>query len=244
MCFGIGSPLDVNAPSTLTIGPIPMTSHLGWVNGTVSANATLRLMRDGRSFRVITSFPIGWSHTFPAVTIRDVPSGRYSLMLDVSSTGNMGAHIRISVSPFLFERQANFQRCEFGTNGMTAFYAQHHLHFTEQNGLDVRGQTNMPGVLLSGTGNAGGGASNLWGARRHALSGVVRVSLGVYDVFHSVGHREYAVLITPTTANRVATVVALQKHENRFQVEFRTNAGTPALADSAFDFLISGRNYV
>ena len=220
-----------------------MTSHLGWVNGTVSANATLRLMRDGRSFRVITSFPIGWSHTFPAVTIRDVPSGRYSLMLDVSSTGNMGAQVRVSISSFLFERQANFQRCEFGTNGMAAFYAQHHLHFTEENGLDVRGQTNMPGVLLSGTVAINGFMSNLWGARRSNTQ-PQRVSLGVYNVFHSVGHREYVVLITPTTANRVATVVALQKHENRFQVEFRTNAGTPALADSAFDFLISGRNYV
>ena len=96
----------------------------------------------------------------------------------------------------------------------------------------------MPGVLLSGTGLMNGGISNQWGAK---VGGVNWISTGVYDVTHSIGHSNYAVSITPIGANRVGCVIS--KGANSFRVQINTNAGTPALINSNFDFIVSGRNY-
>ncbi len=95
-------------------------------------------------------------------------------------------------------------------------------------------------MLLSGTVNSAGGWVNVWGAKKHVISSAVRVSPGTYDVYHSVGHNTYAVSVLPAL-NRVAVITSRQT--DRFRVQFYTNASSPSLSDSGFDFTITGDNY-
>jgi hypothetical protein len=185
-----------------------------------------------------------WSfaeRSFPAITVRGVQAGSYSLavLADAPQARSISFNTDATILSWNFE-QEGFRRFEFGTNGLMAYYSRHHLAFTEGDGLDVRGQTNMPGVLLSGTGESGGGVNNLWGAKRHATQGVTRVSAGTYEIFHSIGHSNYAISITPAT-NRTAVVGI--KSNDKVRITLFTNASSPALSDSGFDFIISGRNY-
>ncbi len=127
---------------------------------------------------------------------------------------------------------------QFGLDGLMAYYQNNHFHFTELGGLDVRGATNMPGVLYSGTCSAGGGISNKWGKFQNTTS-VTRTVSGstvTYVIPHDVGHGNYQVQITQQTAN--VTFYVSVKANNSFTVVFTGNA-----AGAAFDFTIIGRNY-
>jgi len=133
----------------------------------------------------------------------------------------------------------DIRRFEFARNGFMAFYQNNHMYFSEAGGLDVRGAMNIPGILLSGRVNMNGGFNSIWGAKVHASSTATRNSAGSYTVYHSVGHSDYSVQITPETDQRVFYVSSLGT--SSFTVYFKNLSGT--LADSAFAFSIHGKNY-
>lgn len=175
-------------------------------------------------------------------TIPVMPAGNYVLKIDVPAFHRLHTvDINLQASTFSWSfTQENERKMRMGLNGLMAFYSNNHFHFTENNGLDVKGKTNIPGVLLSGTVNSAGGWVNVWGAKKHVISSAVRVSPGTYDVYHSVGHNTYAVSVLPAL-NRVAVITSRQT--DRFRVQFYTNASSPSLSDSGFDFTITGDNY-
>lgn len=112
------------------------------------------------------------------------------------------------------------------------------LSLQDSTPLRYRGGMDIPGVLASGSVGLNGGFNQVWGAKKHASQTAVRNSVGYYTVYHSIGHTDYTVLITPETDQRVCYVAS--KGVNSFTVYFRNLSG--ALSDSNFSFLISGRN--
>ena len=135
----------------------------------------------------------------------------------------------------------DIRRFEFGLNGFMAWYTNNHMHFSENGGLDVRGATNIPGVLLAGEVGYTGGFTSSWGAKKHASSTAVKIATGQYRVYHSIGHMDYQVQITPTSSNRTSYISA--KGTDNFVVYFYSVGSSPALSDTGFHFMITGRNY-
>lgn len=135
----------------------------------------------------------------------------------------------------------DIRRFEFGLDGFMAWYTNNHMHFSENGGLDVRGATNIPGLLLAGEVGYTGGFTSSWGAKKHASSTAVKIATGQYRVYHSIGHMDYQVQITPTSSNRTSYISA--KGTDNFVVYFYSVGSSPALSDTGFHFMITGRNY-
>jgi hypothetical protein len=135
----------------------------------------------------------------------------------------------------------DIRRFEFGLDGFMAWYTNNHMHFSENGGLDVRGATNIPGLLLAGEAGSAGGFTSSWGAKKHASSTAVKIATGQYRVYHSIGHADYQVQITPTSANRTSYIYS--KGTDNFVVYFYSVGSSPALSDTGFHFTITGRNY-
>lgn len=140
-----------------------------------------------------------------------------------NSTFGMVAEIRLDWVHVV----AGVKRQQYGLDGMMFFYSNHHFHYTEGKGLDLRGQTNMPGVLASGTVSTGGGLSNEWGAKVNYGQTIT----GGYRIFlKDMTHNKYSVQVTP--------------HTNvTFRVSTKTNTYFDILGTGAADFVVFGSNY-
>lgn len=127
-----------------------------------------------------------------------------------------------------------------GADGLYSYYSDlEYLFFKRGYGLAVRGNTDMPGILLSGCALAAGGARNLWGAKKSLGKVCERVSEGVYKVYHSVGHSNYSVQATPKGTHKVANVDWL--YEDHFIVNiYEIDGGQKKNSD--FFFTIIGNN--
>lgn len=175
--------------------------------------------------------------------ISSIPSGTYTFELVIETYGDViNASASVDSSSFAWDFvQANVRRQQYGLDGMMFFYSDRHFHYTEGAGLDLRGPTDMPGKLLSGSVGLNGGFNVIWGAKKHASLNAVRNALGQYTVYHSIGHSDYSVQITPETSGRAFYVPSANKGNSSFVVYFTNLSG--AAADSNFSFEISGRNY-
>ena len=119
------------------------------------------------------------------------------------------------------------RRFEIGQNGLMFFFANNHFYITEDGPFDLRGKTNMPGVLASGTVSTGGGLSNEWGAKVNYGQTIT----GGYRVFlKDMTHNKYSVQVTP--------------HTNvTFRVSTKTSTYFDILGTGAADFVVFGSNY-
>lgn len=168
------------------------------------------------------------STNFPAKTMT-LPSGNYTFELEVKGIFAFVASGNVSTTAFVmswsFDNQ--IRQFQFGLNGMMAYFTNNHIYFTEDEGWDVRGQTNMPGVLASGTVNINGGLMNTWGAKvnyGHTITGGYRIYLKEMD------HDQYSVQVTP--------------HTNvTFKIGVKTSTYFEILGTGAADFVVLGNNY-
>lgn len=124
-----------------------------------------------------------------------------------------------------------------GNNGIYSFWSnQLYLYFSSLSGFELKGPTNMPGVLASGSVSGSGGHTNYWGAKK-STSNASYTATGIYDVPHNAG-TVYQVMIQPTSDNVRASVTS--KGNNSFRVQLRTNSG--AATTGNFDYVIIGSN--
>lgn len=196
---------------------------------------SLDLMRDGVSYRNLEYYRAYRDYSYVNASIRShkitsVPAGVYRLRLTIrKTTGNptngSGYVGNIPIS-WSFQ-QSGVRYFQFGIDGMMAFFSNNHIHFTETTGWDVRGKTNMPGVLASGTISTGGVLSNEWGAKVNYGQTIT----GGYRIFlKDMTHNKYSVQITP--------------HTNvTFRVGTKTNTYFEILGTGAADFIVIGSNY-
>lgn len=173
-------------------------------------------------------------------------AGTYTFELVIHTTGTISSGNAVTSASNLSWKHtvAGVKKQQYSKDGMMFFYSNRHFYFNELTGLDVKesdsSKFNMPGVLLSASVPSTGGFSNWWGAKKHASSTATKSSAGTYIVYHSVGHTNYQVNIVPHS-NRVCYVGT--KTASQFTVYFYTNASSPSLSDTGFDFQIFGNNY-
>lgn len=135
---------------------------------------------------------------------------------------------------------APIEKTCIGSDGLYSYFSSaEHMFFKKGYGLAVRGNTDMPGILLSGLASYLGGTGNLWGAKKHPWKTCDKISEGVYKVYHSVGHKNYSVQATPKGTHKVANVDWLYKDHFIVNI-YETDGGQ--LRSSDFFFTIIGNN--
>lgn len=169
-------------------------------------------------------------------------AGLYTFKLEVITEGDISfATAECTASSFAWSYTLQgVRRQQYGLDGMMFFYSDRHFHYTEGAGLDLRGPTNMPGVLLSGTVASSGGWASVWGAKQSSTT-PYKNSTGRYTVYHTLGHSNYQVYASAHSANRSFHIVS--KGSTNFIIEWRTIGSSPAVSDTAFDFEMVGNNY-
>jgi hypothetical protein len=244
-------------PNAITVGKNNSSIAFSASTFTVNANianmidyitVNVYLRKNGVNFTTIKSVQLygpGAKSENTSITygVDGVGAGTYDIYIEVIKTNaldTVSAFISASTLSWSFA-QTGIRYFQFGVNGMMAFFSDNHWYFTETGGFDLRGKTNMPGVLLSASVQTNGGFLNSWGAKKHASSTAVRNSAGRYTVYHSVGHTNYQVTASSATANRSYHIVS--RGVSSFIIEWRTIGSSPALSDTAFDFQITGNNY-
>lgn len=242
------------APTTITASGSGRASNIGGLIHMASINTRLLLRRGLTTVAVIGSISVPFdtllyenrsdSATTQSATYTNLAAGTYTLVLEVVGSGDIATKTGTSTATTMTynwtQEGVNIQ--QYGLDGMMFFFSDNHFYFTEDGGMDMRGKTNMPGVLLSATVGSGGGFADFWGAKKHASSTATKNSTGRYTVYHSIGHAQYQVTATPTMANRSCHIVS--KSTNSFIIEWRTIGSSPALSDTGFHFQITGSNYV
>lgn len=141
-------------------------------------------------------------------------------------------HSEIGRNGFMFVKNA-YNFVWFGVDHNNKFRAV----------LRSNGDFDMPGVLLRGTVESGGGSTstaNWWGPKKGI--GVSKTSTGRYVIVHSVEHANYTVTAASRTANRSYHIVSIDN--TQFIIEWRTIGSSPTLIDTTFDFTISGQNFL
>jgi hypothetical protein len=176
-------------------------------------------------------------------TFSGLPTGIYTFGLENTFVGDISnPSSSSSASSFSWNYTvAGARHFGFGLDGLLAYFANNHLYFTENGGLDVRGKTNLPGVLLSATVLIAGGWMAVWGAKASLVSPVTPTPVGRYTVSHDVGHTNYQIYASSHTANTTSHIVS--KSANSFTIEWRTVASSPVLVNTTFDFQLVGNNY-
>lgn len=174
-------------------------------------------------------------------------AGTYTFELVIHTTGSVNSGNAVTSASNLSWKHtvAGVKKQQYSKDGMMFFYSNRHFYFSESEGLNVKesdsSKFNLPGVLLSATVLATGVFTSWWGAKKHASLTATKNSTGRYTVYHSIGHSNYQITATPTTANRSCHIVS--RGNNNFVIEWRTIGSSPALSDTGFDFQITGNNY-
>lgn len=144
--------------------------------------------------------------------------------------------------------------CFVGINGITAYNGGANggtgafvsVDINSSIILNVKGGTNMPGVLLSGSMSSSGtiDSNKTWGAKVVAGSvSTSNLSTGKYRITHNLGHTRYAFIGTPAAmynGNAAAGVNSVVESSNYCDIEIRY--GT-TLCNIPFNFVLVGYNY-
>lgn len=142
-------------------------------------------------------------------------------------------------------RKQDRERTHIGRNGVLVFKDKYnYFHCSRNEGLTVKGEMNIPGVLAAGTVDKLGGVSNVWGSKASSRP-AVKISSGKYRVYHDIGHQQYSVSVTPSTYYRhgrdwTASASYMDKGPNSFVVFLNEDDGDPV--DVNFDFQCFGYN--
>lgn len=163
--------------------------------------------------------------------ITSINAGNYTFELVVEKEGTItSATASVTTSNFSWEFVTQgVRQQQYGLNGMMFFYSDNHFHYTENGGLDLRGKTNMPGVLAAGSSTSTGMQSNVWGAKSNP-GGVTLISGGFRVPLSDMPHGNYVVQITPHT-------------NATFRVGTKTATYFEIFGTGGFDYIVIGKNY-
>jgi len=133
------------------------------------------------------------------------------------------------------------KRTEIGGNGFYSFWdTAKYLYYSAQEGLHLKGFTNLPGVLAAGKVTTAGAHELTWGAKK-AIAGqvVTKDGTGKYIVPHNIGHSDYSVQASLNSSTGERLHIAKRNTDN---VHIYTYNSSGALADAGFDYMIVGNN--
>ena len=201
-----------------------------------SSKASIELYHNGNYYASIVDIILSGDNALNDTThdiqktFNSCPAGTYSIKikLDLRYATEGRAWLSSSTLSCYFA-PSGIRHFQFGTNGMMAFYSNEHFHFTENRGLDVRGKTNMPGVLAAGSVVSNGGQANVWGAKSNPI-GATPITGGFRVPLNNMGHNQYVVQITPHT-------------NTTFRVGTKTSTYFEVYGTGGFDYVVIGKNY-
>lgn len=200
----------------------------------ITVNVYLR--KNGVNFTTIKSVQLygpGAKSENTSITygVDGVGTGTYDVFIEITKTNTLdtvSSYISASTLSWTYT-QAGIRYFQFGVNGMMAFFSDNHWYFTETGGFDLKGKTNMPGVLAAGSSTSGGTQTNVWGAKSDS-SGVTPISGGFRIPLKNMTHSNYVVQITP--------------HTNvTFRVSTKASTYFEILGSGGFDYVVIGNNY-
>lgn len=197
------------------------------------------------------------SGTTRSVTVKTlagatVASGNVNSNIQITAAGTYNVHIYTEVGVtlqdgtsttvdfFLYNTYIKYiesvEKTQLGKDGFFSYFSSsEYIHFKKTQGLKVKGSTDIPGVLASGSISSAGSVTRTFGAKYTSGS---RTTTGTYRINHSIGHTNYAVLLTSQVSARLAYVGTKY---NDYVIIYATNtSGT--LTDTGLDFLITGNN--
>lgn len=142
-------------------------------------------------------------------------------------------------------------------DGLMAFYGKNkHLYINDNDTADqaffnVRGTTNVPGVLCAGRIASNALVQASWGAMKNRqgqqVTVVDKIATGRYRVYHSIGHTDYIPKLTGGVwlynGNKRSGCAGFENVQAySFDVFIMTDAGDPV--DCAFAYECTGNNWV
>ena len=122
-----------------------------------------------------------------------------------------------------------------GNKAMYAVFGRENFLHVSEEGTTIKGRTDMPGVLAAGIAKMNGRVSNAFGAKvnRQGYEGAwcERQRDDIYKVYHTIGHSNYSVQITPRDTRDAGCVLDISDYyftccfygttdNNRYQHDF------------------------
>ena len=127
-------------------------------------------------------------------------------------------------------------------NGILAYENENRYAMFKDGRLVVKGDPEMPGVLVAGSAQGrDGNSTDYWGRKGNMLAKTAREAVGIYRINHYINHINYSVMITPIHGSKNLVATILRKDKMYVQLAIR-EAGTNAQIDADFDFTLLGRN--
>lgn len=126
-------------------------------------------------------------------------------------------------------------------NGILAYENENRYAMFKDGRLVVKGEPDMPGVLVAGTASGVDGyATDYWGRKGNLLAKTTREAVGIYRINHFIYHKNYSAMITPIHPGKNLVATILRKELDFVQFVIR-EAHTAAQVDADFDFVLLGR---
>lgn len=174
-----------------------------------------------------------------------VTKGRFRVRWDVvcGYTDVQGSSATITLNKYCeINYKLNVKKLVIGIDGIALFdsMSDKYLRLSLKDNvaqLRMKLDTDMPGVLLAGDGNASGGGIIRFGAKRHTSKTVEILGTGYYKVWHTIGHNLYTVQLTMKTAG----MNGVWETPNNDYFIVRTYSGTSP-ANTNFSFAVFGDN--
>jgi hypothetical protein len=248
--------------STLTFsGKINLEASLDDMNGNMSgmASVSIVLLKDGARYATLASKSVYldlsnqsayYEENFSKALIVGV--GTYKIEIVVGFNNANGSAGLSEQSTLQWAFLKDIRRFEFDIDGFMAWYTNNHMYFSETGGLDVRGATNIPGLLAMGRVSSTGSqdTNKIWGAKA-ATDNCSKNGTGVFRVPHKVLHSKITGIAIPTSSGYIISQTgetAATKDTNGVitngYVEFTIiSRSSGANADIGFNYYIYGNNY-
>ena len=145
-------------------------------------------------------------------SILTLEKGEYKVVANFDHYGSMLGKSRTIANVRLKTALTNKStEVYIGKDSMYAVFGRENfLHVSEQ-GTTIKGRTDMPGVLAAGIARTSGSVYNAFGAKVHRQGYDTPYSErqwdNIYKVYHSIGHSNYSVQITPINTRDTGCVL-------------------------------------
>lgn len=162
----------------------------------------------------------------------------YKIHVESTSSDNVFHFVSATNNNTHVEIEKGIERTEIGKNGLLSYFgSNNYFNFSQQSGFQLRGATNMPGILATGSVTSGAAHNNKWGAKISGNS-ITKGGTGIFVVPHTVGSITFTAIATCTATGYYAAVTA--KANGSITVTVKSDAGVAS--DQPFDYVIMGAN--
>lgn len=145
-------------------------------------------------------------------SILTLEKGEYKVVANFDHYGSMLGKSRTIANVSLKTALTNkSSEVYIGKDSMYAVFGRENFLHVSEEGTTIKGKTDMPGVLAAGIARTSGSVYNAFGAKVHRQGYDTPYSErqwdNIYKVYHSIGHSNYSVQITPINTRDTGCVL-------------------------------------